>query len=124
MRPRWHRPFCIALLLCQALWLNVVVPGHTRGAVSLPGARPCPDCFASPGYGTRPADAAGTCCPHKHAPGGPDGRASHCAVCYFAAVLMVPPAVEWAPCPTGLLRRLPLPPPVTAPDAGPLADYY
>jgi hypothetical protein len=124
MRLWRHRPFCIALLLYQALWLNAVVPGHTRGAVLLPGTDSCPQCVGPRDGRARPATPTKPCCSHRQVPGVPDGRASHCAVCHFAAVLTVPPATELAPAPVCLLRRLSLLPPATAPEARPLADYY
>ena len=34
------RPFRILLLAFQAVWLGAIVPGHTRGVVTLPGSEP------------------------------------------------------------------------------------
>ena len=73
----------IALVVFQSLWLTVILPGHTRGAITLPGYK---------------ADAD-KCCKHEtpkqEAPS--KDRASHCAVCFFAARLSMPVAIDMAP---------------------------
>jgi hypothetical protein len=70
----------VALIVFQAFWLNVVLPGHARGVVTLPGA--CLD---------------RACC-HRDQPGKngemPAKRVANCAVCAFAARLDVPPAID------------------------------
>lgn len=99
LRSRFIR---IAALLFQALWLNVIVPGHQRGAVALPGET-CPACQAD-------ADA---CCPemaepppvHPSAPA-PGDPASHCAICHFAAALFNPPAIDFSPPALELLESI------------------
>src|SRR6476620_6733949 len=83
----------ILLLVFEAFFLNVVVPVHTRGVVTVPGTGP---------DGARaPYTGAGCCAAHR-SPGGngdrndapsPD-RQSRCAVCFFAATLSTPPAFE------------------------------
>lgn len=91
----------LGLLVFQAVWFNIIVPGHQRGAVALPGET-CSACQAN-------ADA---CCPdmaepppaHPKAPAAPEGDpASHCAICHFAAALSTPPAIESSPPPLELL---------------------
>ena len=76
---RW-RPGHLALIVFQAFWLNVVLPGHVRGVVTLPGT-----CLER------------ACC-HRDQPvkNGqmPAKRVANCAVCAFAARLDVPPAVD------------------------------
>lgn len=96
------RAFRIAVLLLQAAWFNIVVPGHHRGAVSLPGES-CTTCQAE----------ADDCCPdmapakpaHPKAPASGD-PASHCAICYFAAALSVPPTIDFSPPPMELLEQI------------------
>jgi len=62
---RW-RPGHLVLLLFQAFWLNVVVPGHTRGSVPLPGS-----CGEAAHVGTV-ADCCGG--PDKSHPAPPKGH--------------------------------------------------
>jgi hypothetical protein len=94
----------IALLLFEALWLNVIVPGHRRGIVPLPGEA-CWSCAAQ-------ASTTRACCtdplPRKHAPL-PGDPAEHCAICHFAAMLMAPPAIGFELPPLGLLKRVDVP---------------
>ncbi len=88
---RW-RPGHIALLIFQALWLNVILPGHTRGVVTLPGS----------GEQNEAVDNCGSCCTSK-----PDSsndqsqsdenRAARCAVCFFAMRVTPPPVVDLRP---------------------------
>ena len=90
MRSRAAR---VAILLFQALWLNVVLPGHQRGVVALPGSE-CPNCRLAlatachSGCATTPADS------NRSVPGDP---ASHCAICQFAAMLSLPPVIDLSP---------------------------
>jgi hypothetical protein len=88
------RALRLSVLLFQAVWLNAVVPGHRRGAVRLPGES-CAAC------GVAQHDA---CCPEMA--GQPPARpavpvskdpAAHCAICYFAAMLSTPPAIDCSP---------------------------
>jgi hypothetical protein len=95
---RCRRAFTFALLAFQAIWLNAVVPGHTRGVVTLcgaGGASPAPAVAAS-----GPKHTA--CCPTKKpatdaasdsAPA--DQKADHCAVCHFAARVTPPPVFDF-----------------------------
>jgi hypothetical protein len=120
-----------------ALWFGVIVPGHKRGLVLLPGGEPPVQ--------TKPASAetcplagvmVGTtrgCCPGSSvpvsptAPGSPDGPSkmpvTHCAICYLAGVLDVPPAPDFAPKPLELLEILPWPAPVAV-DPQPSLQTY
>jgi hypothetical protein len=95
------RAFRIALLLVQAVWLNVVVPGHRRGIIALPGegceacavaAAPHP-CCQSHGQSQQPAAPA-------------KDPANHCLICYFAARLTPPPVVDLTPPPLRLAESL------------------
>ena len=100
-----RRPGILALLVFQALWLNVIVPGHTRGVVTLPGYEPA-SCHTN---------APGGCCPGRAetqssddpTPG--DGRAANCAVCFYAVRLTIPPAIDLTPAPLELLEIRDLP---------------
>jgi hypothetical protein len=90
----------IALLIFQALWLNVILPGHTRGIITLPGAA-CPDLGSS-------------CCARSKAtqqngPAKPNRRPGACAVCFFAARLATPDVVDLTPPPLGLVAVLDVP---------------
>ena len=107
------------LLLYQAFFLNVVVPGHTRGAITLDGkhaAARCPACCCcSPAADT---DAGGT-----HAPSQSDR--DNCAICNFAAHVTPAPAIDFVPPPLlELLATLPLlqQPAVISADLSP--TYY
>jgi hypothetical protein len=80
-----RRAAIIALIIFEGIWLNVIIPGHTRGAVTMPcgcsqtAASPfCPLCAAAKGSHSAPT---------------PADRA-HCALCFFAAHLSIPPAMD------------------------------
>lgn len=96
----------ILLLAFQALWLNVILPGHTRGIVTMPGWKPAA-CHAE--------TAATSCCaspdePFDDKPGTPDNeRAANCAVCFFAARLTTPPGITFDLTPGTLLAVRPAP---------------
>src|SRR5688500_9564927 len=96
MSVRW-RPGYLFLLFLQAFWLNVVLPGHQRGLIVLPGPDSTPSQQAA-------CDTAPTKCCHEAKPetkppaDSPNpSRKAHCAVCAFAARLTVPPAPLLAP---------------------------
>src|SRR5215218_9673907 len=103
-----RRAGVLALLIFQALWLNVVVPGHTRGAVTLPG---WDEAAKQP--------AAHACCaadsPAKHGrssgPKHDSDRAAHCAVCFFAVRLSLPTTIDLTPAPLEFLCVRPKLPP-------------
>jgi hypothetical protein len=94
------RAFRVAMIVFQAVWLNAILPGHTRGVVTLPGGRD--DCAAC---ATVVSTATDRCCltgnrhdrpTHGKAPISP-GRAGRCAICHFAARLTVPPTIDLRP---------------------------
>src|SRR3954467_6660003 len=67
-----RRALRVSLLVFQALWLNVLLPGHTRGIITTPGDASAP--------ATR--TVAGDCChpdtaPAKDTPDQPAKRAAH-----------------------------------------------
>src|SRR4051812_19620578 len=81
----------ILLVIFETFFLNVVVPAHTRGVVTVPGTAPAPACISYRSTG---------CCPsHQSAADGGRGektpspeQQSRCAICFFAASLSTPPA--------------------------------
>jgi len=80
MRSRAMRITAIVWLL---VWMGVLVPGHERGAIPLPG-------FA----GRAPCRAASPCCPARSDRGGkPSPAPPPCAVCDFVATLTTPPPI-------------------------------
>ena len=88
-----RRAFTVILLLVEALFFNVVIPGHARGVIQLPGSGNCP-----------------ACCAAKHSPSQQtpcnNQSSTHCAICAFAAAMFVPPPVDFAPPPTRLVATL------------------
>lgn len=90
-RPMSSRAFRILFIAFQAFWLNVVLPGHTRGEVTLPCSM---DRGCEVAVSTRPCCAA----TGKQAPGAPTpDQKSRCAICFFAAHVTPPPVVDFAP---------------------------
>lgn len=101
MRSRAGR---IAFLVFQAVWLNAILPGHTRGLITLPGTPP-----GGPSCHDAPARPVADCCPSS-TPSDPGkrppvdaNRLAHCALCHFAARLAVPPPVDFAPAPRDVI---------------------
>jgi hypothetical protein len=97
---RW-RPGHLAFLLFQAIWLNVVLPGHTRGIVTLAGAS-CSACATQAGDDAGRAAANKHCCsasPASHqARHDPTPRQkANCAICAFAARITPPPPISVIP---------------------------
>ena len=103
MTSRAARIFLIAF---QVLFLNVIVPGHTRGIVTMSGR--------SSAAGVEASNAGGGCC-RTH--GGPrrtpsDKDRAECAICFFAARVTPPPVVDFHLTFFALLAAAPVPPPV------------
>ena len=100
MRSRYLR---IAVLIFQALWFGVLVPGHRRGVIALPGEQS----FAA-------LSQERSCCAvdgseHRHSPQIPcRDPAQHCAICHLAMRLSTPPEIDIVLPPCGLaeVRRL------------------
>jgi hypothetical protein len=99
-----RRALYLTLALFQALWLNVVVPGHTRGIVPLPGptrfSTDCALCNACPM--TMNAPVAPEYPSKHHAP----ARSGGCAICLFAAHLTIPPPTDWSHGPLLFVARV------------------
>jgi hypothetical protein len=85
------KSFSIFLLLFETIFLTIIVPGHTRGVITLTGKNSaatvadlgCPFCHPQPS--TDP----------KHAPTGREQ--SECAICNLAVRLTLPPIVDFVP---------------------------
>jgi hypothetical protein len=93
-----------ALLLCQFVFLNIIVPGHTRGAVTLDGKHSGDVCCCCGG------DApANTNNPSQHTPSKKDRE--NCAICNFAARVTHAPVLNLKLPELGLLEVLPPPTP-------------
>lgn len=103
-------------ILWLALWFGVIVPGHKRGLVLLPGGNDTPPATTA---SDKPCPLAavmatnGSCCPSSSpskapAPGTP---VTHCAICYLTGVLDVPPTPDLAHKPLELLQLLAWPTP-------------
>ncbi|HEY2585569.1 MAG TPA: hypothetical protein VGI81_07390 [Tepidisphaeraceae bacterium] len=112
----------VAVLLFQTVWLNAIVPGHRRGAVALPGEE-CAACKVT-------APQPDACCPDMAdetpaKPAAPTSKdpVAHCAICYFAAMLSTPPAVEWSP-PAHRLLEISKPPVAAERPSLPLIPSY
>lgn len=89
------RPFHLFLLLFEFCFLNIVIPVHTRGMVTMGGSGSC------------------CCCCHKskpHAPTPADEK--NCAICNFAAHLMLPPPVDCRLAALGSAEILPVANPI------------
>jgi len=88
VRSRW---FNLAILLFEAFFLNVVVPGHQRGVVQLPGSdaklgQTCPFCCCDGPTAPNHSQNSKSDTPEK-----PTGT---CAICAFAAQLSLPPVFD------------------------------
>jgi hypothetical protein len=74
------------VLVWFTLWMGVIMPGHTRGAVRLPGAGEATACES--------CCCATACCETDRGDGNsetPADPARCCAVCYINATLNTPP---------------------------------
>lgn len=106
-------------ILWLALWFGVIVPGHKRGLVLLPGGNdtsPAATQTGEPCPLAKYMATTGTCCPssqpaNKSNPDDPGAPVTHCAICYLTGVLDVPPAPDFAPQPLELIQVLAWPTP-------------
>lgn len=91
------------LLAIEAVFLNLIVPGHTRGVITLTGKSSCASL----------ADLGCPLCAHrssdnpKQAPTGKDR--SECAICQLAICILSPPAIDLGLGELGLLKIIPPP---------------
>ena len=101
------RPLRISILFVQVVWLNAVLPGHTRGQVVMPGGE-------SAAVARTCQNPARPC--HSKDPSSPE-RKARCAVCFFAIrMVSVPVLVLKAP-EMALLATLAVPEVLTPADA-------
>lgn len=98
----------ILLVFFQAVFLNIVVPGHTRGIVAMTGktsVRKIGDLFGG-GSG---------CCQKRggeESPGQPTRKdRENCAICYVAAALSTPEGIDLSLPVIGQIGLLPVPEP-------------
>jgi len=90
-RRRIKKCVSVFLLIFQGIFLNIVVPGHTRGVITVSGGSSvaslidlgCPFCSQSCKIDT------------KKAPN--DKDRSECAICQIAARLTLPLAIDFVP---------------------------
>jgi hypothetical protein len=94
----------LLLALFQAFWLNVLLPGHTRGQIVMPGT---PAAQATASHSCCEADDGTS--PTKKSDAPSKDRVSNCALCAFAAHMTVPPVLDLTFRPTDLLCLLPEP---------------
>lgn len=88
------------LIAFAAMWFGIIVPGHQRGSVVLPGYAQAIEGRSNEQEGGRPSDAceigkARSCC-ERPADGSPApvDPVEKCAICYLVATLSVPPVVD------------------------------
>jgi hypothetical protein len=81
-----RRAAIIAFTVFELIWLNVIIPGHTRGSVTMP----CCSCETHTS-----ADSCPMCAAKKAGPRTPTpADREHCALCFFAAHLSIPPTID------------------------------
>ncbi|MGD0387565.1 MAG: DUF2946 family protein [Tepidisphaeraceae bacterium] len=103
------KSIAVFLLVFEAAFLNVIVPGHTRGVITLSGK-------------SSAASVADLGCPFCSRPSGKDPKKtpdqkdqSECAICHIAALLTLPPVVDLAPPLLCLAFVIQAPAPMSAP---------
>ena len=98
------------LILFQVVWLNAVLPGHTRGIVTVAGSSAASArdhaCCASEGSSSTRDDNQDP---------SPERR-SRCAVCFFAATMAAATPLVSPLTPLCLAEILPAPAPAVAPS--------
>jgi DUF2946 family protein len=87
------------------IWFGVIIPGHTRGQISVPGSNCGCDCCACNSAATHATEA----------PNSQPNKSSHCAICDFAAHITLPPPMDLTLAPLGLAYRIDRPAPRLAP---------
>lgn len=86
-------------ILLQCLWLNVVVPGHTRGAMAMPGSK---------SVGVTVQASEGCCGAKRTKSQGTPVDLGRCAVCHYAVGLTLPPVFSFDHRPAGLVGVAPV----------------
>jgi hypothetical protein len=111
------------LVLCfTVLWYGVLVPGHNRGQIVLPGGGGAADSRIAhrccPADGTRPGQRNDPRHHDRERPTGP------CAVCFFIAGIDLPPPVTVISARLGLAGVRDLPAPHEPLAARPLLPFH
>ena len=113
----------LAVVVYQALFLNVLLPGHTRGAITLDG-RHTPAC-CSPACYAPAVSSRGDVPPSGKGPAVPSPRdRDNCAVCHFAVGLTPVLFFRTTVAALGLLGRRPPEPPRAAVSLDPIPTYF
>ena len=111
----------ILLLAIFGLWFGVIVPGHERGVITVPGFKPAcheascemADAAPAPACGGCPIEARAKAKEAKEKEAKEKDsrrqRAQHCAVCQSVGVLGAPVVIVFAPPTVELIGCLPLP---------------
>lgn len=81
------RPLRVIMLAGLCLWFGVIVPGHQRGRITLPGSRPSAMVACQ-------AMATSHSCHNGADPRGGDDPSAPCAVCMLIATLDAPPVAD------------------------------
>ncbi|MFA9477147.1 hypothetical protein ACERK3_02450 [Phycisphaerales bacterium AB-hyl4] len=100
----------LLLILWLVAWFAVIIPGHQRGAILLPGSD-------TASQSTRDTSRliltrAATCCPITGQPASSDNPdspvdpATQCGICYLAGVIDLPTTLDLTPQPLTLLATL------------------
>ena len=93
-----HRGLRILVLLWACAWFGVIVPGHERGQIKLPGAgatQGCDSCCDAPA--SHPKSSKEKADP-----------AANCAICFLTAQLQTPTTIDLTLPHVGLLGVLPV----------------
>ncbi len=109
----------ILLLAIFGLWFGVIVPGHERGAITVPGYKPachgvvCEQPARAVGETAKKVAVCGDCPTDAKQSTPTEGskreRARHCAVCQLVGVLGAPAVIHFTPPTVELIGSLPLP---------------
>ena len=94
MKATSHKTIQWLVLVWFTLWMGVIMPGHTRGIVRLPGmdeAQSRATCCCDDGTGACTPD--GSTADAETEDDTPTDPAKCCAVCYFNATLNTPPPI-------------------------------
>jgi hypothetical protein len=116
---RWvTKGVSVFLLVFEAIFLNVIVPGHTRGAITLTGKIDCRSL----------ADLGCPCCArdenHSKQKGPSRQDRSECAICHLAVRMFTAVPVDFRLGELGLLELIPPPAPEATPVVATLSVHY
>ena len=114
----------IILTALLAVWLNAVVPGHTRGVITVPDG--------GKGHCATVSTVVSRCCPKTGKPikqddprdeKPTDEEKARCAVCFFAKGLSNHAGAVLTSAPLGLLHLAPVRAPGRVESAGRISTY-